>query len=136
MAFTGHVEDRLAIRDLYGSYSDAASCGDREAWLACFTEAGEWNSHLFKVSGRDGLRGQWDALWANFKAMSFLGEVGMIEVTGDRAKARAFTHEVVLLKNDTVFRLAGRYDDELVRVKGAWLFARRDYRVVVDETPK
>jgi uncharacterized protein (TIGR02246 family) len=136
MAFTGPLEDRLAIRELYGTYTDASSRGDREGWLACFTEDGEWNSHLFKVSGRDGLRAQWDALWANFTTTSFLGEVGMIAVTGDSATARAFAREVILLTNGRVYRLAGRYDDELVRVNGEWLFARRNYTPLIDEEPK
>jgi uncharacterized protein (TIGR02246 family) len=136
MAFTGPIEDRLAIRDLYSTYTDASSRGDREGWLACFTEDGVWHTHLFEVSGRDGLRGQWDALWANFTAVSFLGEVGMIEVTGDSAQARAYAREVILLADGKVYRLAGRYDDELVRVNGEWLFARRNYQPLVDEAPK
>jgi len=136
MAFTGPVEDRLAIRDLYGTYTDVSCRGDREGWLACFTEAGEWNTHLFRAAGRDGLRSQWDALWANFAAVSFLGEVGMISVTGERAQARAYTREVILLADGKVYRLAGRYDDELVRVRGEWLFARRNYQPRVDELPR
>jgi uncharacterized protein (TIGR02246 family) len=136
MAFTGPQEDRLAIRDLYGTYTDASSRGDRESWLTCFTEDGQWNTHLFEVSGRDALRQQWDALWANFTAVSFLSEIGMMQVTDNNAKARAFTREVILLTNGKIYRLAGQYDDELVRVHGEWLFARRHYRPVVDEEPK
>jgi uncharacterized protein (TIGR02246 family) len=130
------MEQRLAIRDLYGTYTDASSRGDREGWLACFTEDGEWNTHLFKTSGREGLRRQWDALWATFKSVSFMSEVGMIEITGERAKARAYTREVVLLADGKIYRLDGRYDDELVRVNGQWLFARRNHQPLIEELPK
>ncbi len=34
MAFTGPFEDRLAIRELYGRYADAACSGDGQAWFA------------------------------------------------------------------------------------------------------
>ena len=34
MPFTGPVEDRNAIRELYDSYADASSRGDRADWLA------------------------------------------------------------------------------------------------------
>ena len=42
MAFTGPVEDRLAIRELYGTYGDSSWRGDREQWVSCFTEDGRW----------------------------------------------------------------------------------------------
>lgn len=38
MAFTGPMEDRLLIRELYDTYADAGSRGDREGWLGCFAE--------------------------------------------------------------------------------------------------
>jgi uncharacterized protein (TIGR02246 family) len=136
MAFTGPMEERLAIRDLYGTYTDASSRGDRESWLACFTKDGEWNTHLFKASGSEGLRRQWDALWANFKSVSFMSEVGMIQITGDSATARAYTREVVLLADGKIYRLDGRYDDELVRVNGKWLFARRNHQPLIEQLPE
>ena len=34
MTNTGPMEDRLAIRELFGLYGDASCKGDAEAWLA------------------------------------------------------------------------------------------------------
>ena len=136
MAFIGSMEDRLAIRDLYGRYSDASTRGDMEEWLACFTRDGQWNSHLFRCAGAAELRAQWDVLWANFDKVGFLSEVGSIEVDGDRATCRSVAREVIRLKDGGLFKLIGRYDDFLVRTEGEWLFARRDYQPLVEEPPE
>ena len=100
MAFSGPLEDRLAIRDLMGAYADATFQQDVEAWLACFTE------------------------------------VGAIEVEGAQATARAWCREILFLKGGGVRKVVGVYDDELVRQDGAWRFARRTYRLVMDEGTK
>ncbi len=136
MAFTGPSEDRLAIRDLYGRYGDASTRGDVEDWLACWTEDGQWNSHIFRRSGKADLREQWDVLWANFAKVGFLSDVGAIEVDGDRATCRSVAREIIRLKNGGLFKLIGRYDDYLVRKNGEWLFAQRDYQPLVEELPE
>ena len=51
MPFTGPLEDRILIRELYGRYCDASWRGDRESWVACFTPDGRWVSHLFDCRG-------------------------------------------------------------------------------------
>lgn len=135
MAFIGSIEDRLDIRDLYGVYADASCRGDREDWVACFAEDGQWNSHIFQQSGRQALREQWDALWANFSSLAFLSEVHAIEIDGDAAIARALAREIVRLKDGGLYKLVGLYDDRLVRVGGKWLFSRRTYRPLVEELP-
>jgi uncharacterized protein (TIGR02246 family) len=136
MAFTGPVEDRLAIRDLYASFGDASSRANAEHWLACWTDGGQWNTHVFERSGKAALREQWDLLWSNFAKVAFIGEVGAIEVEGDRAAGRAVAQEIILLKGGGVYKLVGRYEDRLVREDGRWLFARRDYQPTLEEPPE
>ena len=133
MQFSGPMEDRLLIRELYGLYADASNRGDPEAWLACFTNDGQWNSHIFQCSGKAELRRQWDQLWANFGSLGFLSEIGPIEVTGDTARARSYAREIIRLTNGGLYKLIGAYDDELVRQNGSWLFSRRNYRPLVEE---
>jgi ketosteroid isomerase-like protein len=135
MAFKGPIEDRLAIRDLYGLYADASSRGSREDFLACWADDCLWTTHLFSRSGKAELGQQWDALWENFASLGFLSEIGAIEVDGDRATARCLASETIRLTSGGVYRLIGRYEDRLVRRNGAWLFSRRDYQPVVDEPP-
>ena len=136
MPFTGPIEDRLAIHDLYGTAADASSRGDAETWLATFARAGaEWNSHLFRNAGMAAIRAQWDALWQGFDRVGFIATVGSIEVDGDTAAARCTAREVIRLKDGTVFKLIGLYHDSLVRQDGEWKFTVRDYEPLVLEDP-
>lgn len=135
MAFIGPREDRDAIRELYASYSDASACADVEAFLACFAEDGQWNTHIFERRGKTELRGQWDELWLGFEKVGFLTEIGAIEVEGDRATCRCVAREIIRLKTGGLFKLVGQYRDQLVREEGTWLFARRDYDPIAEEPP-
>ena len=136
MAFTGPVEDRLAIQDLYGTAADASSRGDKEEWMGTYAEEGcEWNSHIFQCAGKAAIGAQWDELWAGFEKVGFLATIGSIEVTGDSAQARCTAREIIRLKDGKVFNLIGLYRDELVRVGGQWKFTRRNYEPLVFEDP-
>ncbi|MFC0206376.1 nuclear transport factor 2 family protein [Novosphingobium soli] len=136
MPFTGPVEDRLAIRELYGTYADASWRGDKALWLATFAEDGRWTSHLFDAAGHEALGATWDGLWKDWASVAFLSELGSIEVEDDSARVRSFAREVVQTKAGAVFKLCGRYDDALVRVEGTWKFARRDYTLTIPEFPE
>jgi len=67
--------------------------------------------------------------------VAFFGNVLSIEVSGETASARALAREVVLLKGGGVFKLAGVFEDQLVHQGGQWLFAKRDYKMLVEELP-
>lgn len=135
MAFIGSIEDRLAIRELYGMYGDGSATQSTEDWLACWADDGEWTTHVFSCKGKDQIRAQWDALWANFDKVAFLGDIGAIEVNGDTAIGRSVAREIVALKGGGVYKLVGRYDDTFVRRNGRWLFASRRYQPIVEELP-
>jgi SnoaL-like domain len=135
MPFTGPVEDRLLIRDLYGRYADASWRGARQDWLDCWTEDARWNSHLFQCRGKIALGNQWDQLWAGFSELAFLSEIGSIEVTGDSARARSCAREIIRLKTGGLYKLVGAYEDQLLRENGEWRFSCRDYRPLIEELP-
>lgn len=135
MPFTGPMEDRLAIRELYDTYGDASCRGDVETFLTCWIDDGQWNTHLFTRTGKAELREQWDTLWTGFDKVAFIGNVLSIEVDGDTASCRALAREIINLKGGGVFKLAGLYHDRLTRQGGQWLFAQRDYEVLVEELP-
>jgi ketosteroid isomerase-like protein len=136
MAFTGPIEDRLAIHELYGAAADASSRGDTAAWLGSYAREGaEWNTHLFRHAGIDAIAAQWEELWAGFEKVGFLSTVGAIEVDGDTAQARCTAREIIRLKDGKLFKLIGLYRDGLVRQDGEWKFTVRDYEPLVFEEP-
>jgi ketosteroid isomerase-like protein len=133
MPFTGPLEDRLAIRELYGCYAGAACTGDGDAWLACWSADPEWITPAVQGKGRDGIRAQWDRLWQDIERMAFLGEVVSIEAEGDRAVGRAYCREVSDWKDGRKIRIIGRYDDQIVRENGEWRFQRRNFTMQLVE---
>lgn len=135
MPFSGPMEGRLAIRELYDTYGDASTRGDIEQFLSCWTDDGVWNTQIFTRTGKAEMREQWGLLWQGFEKVAFLGNVFSIEVDGDTAKTRAIQREEILLKGGGIYRLAGLYSDRIVRRNGQWLFGRRDYSVLVEEAP-
>ncbi|MEP2990827.1 MAG: nuclear transport factor 2 family protein [Parasphingorhabdus sp.] len=129
MAFTGSIEDRLAIRELHDSYCDAVLRRDPDDWGALWTEDAVWSLMGTEVVGRENIVNLWNGAMSAFDAVSFLGISGSLEVNGDTASGRYQTHEVLVEKGVT--RMAGgRYDDEFRKVDGQWLYSKRVFNVV------
>lgn len=135
MAFTGLLEDRILIRELYGAYADCSWRNDAEGWADLFTPDGVWTSHLFDCHGRAELIAEWKRLWTDWNNVMFLSEIGSIEIDGDSAQVRSYAREAVELKSGGIFKLAGSYADELVRSDGNWRFKRRAYQLMFTELP-
>jgi ketosteroid isomerase-like protein len=135
MAFTGPLEDRILIRERMSAYADAAFRGDPEAWLENWIEDCTWAGPAFELHGKPALLKRWHKIWSTLAAMTFFTEIGAIEVLGDRALARCYCREILVRKNGDCRKYVGRYDDELVRQDGRWLFAKRTYSVLMDEGP-
>ena len=136
MPFTGPLEDRLLIRELYDRYTDSCWRADRDEWLSCFAEGARWTTHLFDCSGKDELRATWDRISADWANVAYHSEIGSIEVSGETAKARSYAREIVDLKTRGIVKPAARYEDDLIRQDGAWLFASRTYYPLFVETPE
>ncbi len=129
MAFSGSIEDRLAIRELHDSYCDAVLRRDPDDWGALWTEDAVWSLMGTKVNGRENIVNLWNGAMSAFDAVSFLGIPASLEVTGDTATGRYQTHEVLVEKGVT--RMAGgRYDDEFRKVDGQWLYSKRIFNIV------
>jgi ketosteroid isomerase-like protein len=94
MGFDGPLEDRLAIRELMGTYADAAFRGDVEAYLACWTDDGVRAQGVSEIRGKAALRAMWDQIWAGLEKMAFFTELAGSEVRGDRATARVYCREI------------------------------------------
>lgn len=135
MTFAGPAEDRLAIRELYGTYADCAFRQDRAGFLACWSADGTWSTPFGEVSGQQELSAQWDTIWQTMQSMGFFTEIGSIAVAGDHATARAWCREILNLPDGRIRKIVGRYDDELRREADGWRFVRRTYAVLIAENP-
>ncbi len=130
MGFSGPLEDQLAIRNLHDSYADAVFRRDAEAWGANWAEDGRWELMGTTVEGRDAIVAMWSGAMAGFAFVAFFGQPAAIEIDGDIATARSFTHEVLEMTDGEIRRPVGRYDDILVRVGGRWLYQERRYSML------
>jgi ketosteroid isomerase-like protein len=132
-AYSGPIEDRLAIRERVEAYSDAVFRHDADAWAACWAEEGTWKLPTVEVSGREKLKATWIGAMSAFGLAGFFAVPGSIIVEGDRATARNYTQEILQLKDGGMRRIIGAYADELVKRDGTWVFLSRTYTVLYEE---
>lgn len=133
MRFEGPVEDRLAIRELYGSYSESSMRQDRDHYLSLWCEDGLRIARDGTLNGKAEIAAHWDGIWAQIRQLGFFAEIGTIIVAGASATARVYCREIVLLNGGEVWKVIGQYDDILEKHEGRWLFKRREYRLIMDE---
>jgi uncharacterized protein (TIGR02246 family) len=133
------LEDEREIRDLLIRYAVALDRRDFAGYCALFTEDGHWYGRAGDVRGRAAIEQMLlDSFGptpdgfvntSNFHLMTNF----LIEVDGDTARADSRITYFARGENDRpVPMLAGRYEDEFVRVGGRWLFASRQ---VIGEIP-
>jgi hypothetical protein len=144
------VEDRVEIEQLFMRYAAALNTGDADTYVSLFTpdatfelkrQVGE-PPFLGPFKGRDALRKQWfpddtadsasDREERQFGPMRHVTTNYEIDVEDDTAKVRAFFIEVVSNganippgSRPPTIHAMGRYEDELVKQGGKWLFSKR-----------
>ena len=134
MAFTGPIEDRLAIRERIEAYADAVFRRDADDWIACWAEDASWSLMGMTLTGREIIKVTWQGAMSAFPLAAFFAQPGSIEIAGDTARSRSFTQEILTTEDGGLRRVVGRYDDTLARVDGVWLFTSRSYTVLHDRT--
>jgi ketosteroid isomerase-like protein len=142
------VEDRVEIEQLLMRYAAAYNTGDANAYVAMFTPDAVFELRrdideppfIGPFKGREAIRKQWfpnipagaSTAGGSFGAMRHVTTNYEINVKGDTATVRAFFIEVVSNGANTppgskppTIHAMGRYEDELVRHDGRWLFSKR-----------
>jgi ketosteroid isomerase-like protein len=131
MQFIGPTEDRLAIRELLDTYSDAVCCVDAVAWGSTWAEDGVWelpdHPAIGAVQGRAQIVATWKEAMKLYPGIIFVTTPGSIVVDGERATVRCYTSEVYNDASGATRRDRGRYDDVVVKRNGRWLFLRRRF---------
>jgi ketosteroid isomerase-like protein len=139
------LQDHIEIQQLLMHYAAAFNTDDADAYVATFTPDGSLELRrdvdqppfLGPFTGREALRKQWFPEGGvsggrKFGPMRHVTTNHEINVTGDTATVRAFFMEVVSngpnippgSKPPTIHAM-GRYEDQLVKLDGKWLFKRR-----------
>lgn len=136
MNFTGPIEDRLAIRELYDTYADGGSRGDRDIWLSCFAEDARWKTHYFELTGLKAIAAKYDEIMGDVVDTKFFIQLGSIQIDGDSATARMQQDESLLFPDGSTYDLLGAYEDTLVRRDGRWLFKDKVYLVKREKLPE
>ncbi|HSG89297.1 MAG TPA: nuclear transport factor 2 family protein [Pseudomonadales bacterium] len=119
------LEDRLAIAELTATYSHRLDAGDVAAVVATFTEDGVFDIPGFdlRFSGRDALTRFFTENVARDRDERHFTANPLVEGDGTRASHRCYYQ--VVLHGDRGVKATGSYEDELVKVQGAWKFRWR-----------
>ena len=130
MTHVASIEDQLAIRGLLESYGDAVAQRDAVAWGRCWADDASWDILGQTITGQEAIVGFWKNLMNGFAFTSFSMSIGRIIVEGNRAHLRVYASEELWDKEDNLTRIKGQYDDELIRTKSGWQFAKRHYTIL------
>jgi hypothetical protein len=136
-AGSSYAEDRSAIEDLQARYLFALDYHDPDRYVLTFTEDGILDVGSGEIKGRKAIRdviakmpnesaapnpeGLWPAVGRhNISNIT-------LKIDGNKAVGRAYWFHYANnnQKRSAVFDGFGHYEDELVKVKGQWLFSKR-----------
>lgn len=125
--FAGPIADRLALRELLDSYSDAVNRLDADAWAATWSDDARWLFRGSEVIGREAIVATWRDAMARFDAVWFSAFPGMIDIDGDEATMRSHTLEYLAPAGAAPKLQYGIYEDRAVRAGEGWRFAVRAF---------
>lgn len=117
------------IQTLAQIYADGVMQRDAEIWGNTFAEDGAWQlaPGMDPVQGRDNLKAFWTSVMAGYPNVLHWVQPGIITVDGETATARFYVQENIKDAEGNSFRVAGVYNDQLVRENGEWKFALRKF---------
>lgn len=128
---TAHWIDQLAIRSLIDRYCDATLRHDWPALAPLFAPDAVWNVEgpmSITLTGREAVAGGLAQMVGSLPWLVQLPGAVVIDVQGDRARARTTLHEVGRTPDGQPMYSHGVYFDELVKEAGVWRFAKRAFR--------
>ncbi len=125
------LEDEAAIGRLLLEYGRTLDARDFAAYAALFAPQGAWKGAMGTFTGPRQIQSEMERIFAgatdiprgsNFHVMSNF----IIDVQGDRATAKSMFVFYRMEGSKPVAEVAGRYEDVLVRIDGAWKFLERN----------
>jgi len=129
--------DLQAVRDLGILYGRAADDHDIDTLVAMFTRDGVFERRGVAATGSAEIRAAYVASFDTYVTMLHTAHPGVVQMHGD-GTASGYSHgHAELATRSTLVMASYRYEDDLRRVDGRWLFARRSitfmYAVPADQ---
>jgi uncharacterized protein (TIGR02246 family) len=123
------MDDRQMINDLFVRYTTALDAGDVETIVGCFTEDGALESPVVGVHAGQAAIRAFAERFARFRERGsqlrhFISNLA-VQVDGDAARATCYLLNVITRDGKTEVMAPGRYDCQLVKLNGEWLFKHR-----------
>ncbi|MFN9497095.1 MAG: nuclear transport factor 2 family protein [Erythrobacteraceae bacterium] len=130
--FIGPLEDRVAITELNGIYADGVVRIDAATWATVWADDADWDLMGHKTKGKEAIVAFCNGAMGGLEAVSFHCVPCMIEVTGDTAKARVQTQEILKPKDGKARHVGGLYEDTLAKIDGQWFFTSRTFKIIAE----
>jgi ketosteroid isomerase-like protein len=130
--------DRLAIRSLIDTYTDALNRQDWGTMPGLFTADAVWQASgpvELRFEGRDALVAALQGMISSLEFLLQNNSAVVIELSGDRARARVSLSELGRNRAGKGMSNFGMYLDDLVKSEGRWRFQRRSFRFRYAEAP-
>jgi uncharacterized protein (TIGR02246 family) len=115
------------VRQLHARYVDAVWRRDRESFLDCFAEDGEWKIAGMRMRGRAEIAAGYDKLLAASERVLMMLGPPVVQVEGDGVSARTPVTELIKLLDGRAVRTIGVYYERFVEQRGRWRFAWRHW---------
>lgn len=126
---TSAFEDKFAIEELIGRYNQELDQGHFEEFLACWCEDGVFDGlggpYVGKAAIRQFTDGYDERYRLRLNGLKHFTVNIISRIDGDRASSSSHLQLVTTGAKGAHILFTGRYEDELRRVGGQWLFARR-----------
>jgi SnoaL-like domain len=119
------AKDRLDIIQLTATFDNALDSENIDKYLSTFDENGELSGFWGSTQGKDNLRVQFPQLLDSF-ARGRRHLLTNHEIDGDGTTATMYCYLTVFNRDTSTMAGSGTFNDELIKVKGKWLFKKRE----------
>jgi len=121
---------RVEISELVHAYCDAVTRRDAAQWASCWASDATWVlPRGRRAEGREAIVALWRSAINEYGLVVQHAHDGTAVLAGDRGTGRWHISEHARRRDGRPVLLLAAYDDEYVRVDGAWKFAARSLDV-------
>ncbi len=133
------LKDEMEIRALADKFSDAANRVDAATFQSLWAEKGIWKIGSpinMEFIGKENMGTSVTHMLGLWDFFVQLTGPGVISLHGEKATARFYVNEIARKSDDQSgnYNLS-MYEDELIKENGKWVFLKRTYHTIYQESP-